>query len=356
MIDLWILTHYRVGDLEQMRAFAATLEGKTLEKRIRFKLPWLARLMPFLSMQLLDRSQSGSLGPPWPDILLVAEGALGPVALDVRRRSNGKTKIVCLGRPRGRPSEFDLIITTPQFCLSPGPNVLELTLPVHSLDSELMGKKAAELLPHLSQLRRPWIVLLVGGSSAPEVLDQTVANDMACRALAEADCSGGTLLVVTSSRTGQKIEGAIRDALGERAHYCFWDRVRSANPYLGYLHIADRLIVTSDSISMLTEAIGTGKPVSIFRLPQRTTLLQRAVALIYSLDIWPFKMLFHIGLLQLLPQRGRILDRLEKSGYLLAQDIFNRERAQAKARTYGLIGEASESSRAAALVKETVMP
>ena len=118
MIDLWILTHRRVGDLEQMRAFASTLEANTVQKNIAFKISWLARLMPFLSVQFMDRARSDNLSPPWPDILLVAEGAVGPIALNIRGRSNGKTKVVCLGRPRGRISEFDLIITTPQFGLS----------------------------------------------------------------------------------------------------------------------------------------------------------------------------------------------------------------------------------------------
>ena len=41
---------------------------------------------------------------------------------------------------------------------------------------------------------------------------------------------------------------------------------RSGNPYLGFLALADRIIVTSDSMSMLVEAVATGKPVIIFDL------------------------------------------------------------------------------------------
>jgi len=339
MIDLWIFTHRRIGDLQQMRAFAFALEAKTTEKELALHLSWLARLMPFLSVQLLDRTRSDCLDPPWPDILLVAEGALGPIALSVRQRSNGKTKVVCLGRPRGRADEYDLIITTPQFALRPAPNVLELTLPLHKLDPEMMEKKAADLLPHLSHLPRPWIVFLVGGTSAPEVLDESVAAELARSALAEAERHQGTLLVVTSSRSGRRIEEAIRGALGERAHYCFWSNVHSLNPYLGYLHLADALIVTSDSISMLTEATITGKPTRIFRLPQRTTLLQRLVASMHALDMWPFRTLFHIGLLQSLPQRHLIIDRLEQFGGFFTPEVGKSEMARAKARTYSLIAD-----------------
>jgi mitochondrial fission protein ELM1 len=343
MIDLWILTHRRIGDLEQMRAFASMLQANAFEKKIIFKSSWLARLMPFLSLRLMDRKQSDMLVQPWPDLVLVAEGALGPVALDIRRRSRGKSKVICLGRPRGRISDFDLIITTPQFGLSPGPNILELTLPLHELDRELMRRKAADLQSHLAHFPRPWIVLLVGGTSAPEVLDEAVAADLGRTALAEADKEHGTLLVVTSPRTGKSAEWGIRNVLGERSHCCFWNRVRPENPYLGYLYLADKLIVTSDSISKLTEAISTGKPVSIYRLPQRTNLAQKLVRLVHSFDMWPFKNLFNIGLLQLLPQRQLIIDRLEREN-LSRSDICKIEGAHAKARTFSLIRDSKSLS------------
>src|SRR5262249_1170230 len=41
---------------------------------------------------------------------------------------------------------------------------------------------------------------------------------------------------------------------------------RGDNPYLAFLGLADAIIVTGDSISMLAEACATGKPVHIFDL------------------------------------------------------------------------------------------
>lgn len=102
MIEVWILTHRRVGDLEQMRTLASALDSRITEKRIFFRCPRLAATMPFLSLRLIDYAKSASLAAPWPDLVLVGEVALGSVALEIRRKSKEKTKIVCLGRPRGR--------------------------------------------------------------------------------------------------------------------------------------------------------------------------------------------------------------------------------------------------------------
>jgi mitochondrial fission protein ELM1 len=45
-----------------------------------------------------------------------------------------------------------------------------------------------------------------------------------------------------------------------------WDGVGD-NPYFAYLGYADSIVVTQDSINMVTEAAGTGKPVYVKRLP-----------------------------------------------------------------------------------------
>jgi hypothetical protein len=43
-----------------------------------------------------------------------------------------------------------------------------------------------------------------------------------------------------------------------------WRRDDPDNPYLGFLALADEVIVTADSISMLAEAHATGRPVHMF--------------------------------------------------------------------------------------------
>ena len=44
-----------------------------------------------------------------------------------------------------------------------------------------------------------------------------------------------------------------------------WDE-SGENPYLGILALADRLIVTGESISMISEALVTGRPVHVLPL------------------------------------------------------------------------------------------
>ena len=50
-----------------------------------------------------------------------------------------------------------------------------------------------------------------------------------------------------------------------------WSASAPNNPYRGILGLADGLVVTADSISMLVEAIGLGRPAAILTLPVGVT-------------------------------------------------------------------------------------
>jgi mitochondrial fission protein ELM1 len=346
MLDLWILTHRRRGDLEQMRSLASALNARTSEKKIVFHSARLAVSLPFLSRRLIDHGKSAALVPPWPDLVLVAEGALGPIALEIGRKSGKSTKVVCVGRPRGRMREFDLIISTPQYRLAPAANVLELTLPLHGLDPVQMERAAAVLRPELSPLPRPWIALMVGGTSAPDALDSAAARDLARQALAYAKACQGSLLVVTSPRTGRAAERALAETLNGPARCSFWSEAPSPNPYPGYLQLADRFIVTSDSISMITEAILTKKPVAVYRLPVRYSRWMGFVSKHRQSTNALLRPLIDAGVIEARPDRAALLEKLRADG--LIHDI-----GEAGADSWPFIGEtAAAVERIETLMKD----
>ena len=49
-----------------------------------------------------------------------------------------------------------------------------------------------------------------------------------------------------------------------------WHVSDTRNPYLAYLGLADSFVVTAESMSMLTEAAATGKPLHIYDFSGRT--------------------------------------------------------------------------------------
>ena len=77
---------------------------------------------------------------------------------------------------------------------------------------------------------------------------------------------GGSRIAVASPRTRYDV----LDILAKHVENCsakFYSWSHGANLYRAACLLADQIVVTSDSMSMVSDAINSGKPVSIFRLP-----------------------------------------------------------------------------------------
>ena len=192
-------------------------------------------------------------------------------ALRIKRASGGRTKIVCIGRPWARLDLFDAVVTTAQYCLPERSNVLENTLTLNSPDAAVLNQAARHWGGRFAALPRPWIAVLVGGNSGSYVFDAGSARRLAEEANALAQKRGGSLLVATSPRTPAASIRVIEQSLDCPHVLHTWSPQKEDNPYLAFLALADRFVVTCDSASILSQACATGKPVRLFEFPQRLT-------------------------------------------------------------------------------------
>ena len=259
---VWILWRRRKGDLDQMLALVSALGWRHEIKTLSFHGPDI----PVLANLLLKRD-SDSLAPPWPDIVMCAEALPSIVARKLREQSSGAIKAVCVGRPAGTPDAFDVVITTAQYRIPQAPNVVELSMPLSTPSA--VGTPTAYAFAG----KRPLITVLAGGSSFPDVLDGLAATQLVKDIRLYAEKSGGTLAVATSPRTGADAIAALKAEITppHRLHV-FGE---GENNYAQSIGAADEVIVTSDSVSMVSDALETGKPVSIYPLPQKLNLQWR---------------------------------------------------------------------------------
>jgi mitochondrial fission protein ELM1 len=69
--------------------------------------------------------------------------------------------------------------------------------------------------------------------------------------------------VAPSRRTPDEVLALFAEAARSIPGIWVWER-EGDNPYLGILALADRLVVTGDSVSMVSEALATPHPVEVF--------------------------------------------------------------------------------------------
>lgn len=260
----WVVSDGKIGMESQCIGLAEALGAAPVVKRVQVRRPW--RWMPPLWVPDPLASlgpKKDRLTPPWPDLLIASGRQSVAVSIAIRAASKGATFTIQIQNPAVDPSYFDIIVAPSHDRLS-GPNIIETLGGMNRVTAARLDEAAVHFAPLWSDLPRPLVAVMLGGSNKVyrmsekrgEILGRQLA-DMARR-------EGAGLLVTPSRRTAPEVLQAIRRALdGLPAR--IWDG-KGDNPYMGYLALADAMVVTADSVNMVSEAATTGKPVFIVEL------------------------------------------------------------------------------------------
>jgi mitochondrial fission protein ELM1 len=114
-----------------------------------------------------------------------------------------------------------------------------------------------------AQLKRPRRLLLLGGPALFWDLDEHLVKDTLSHMLKAANEEGGSVLVSTSARTPDKLHSDIRVMLNGSTTPTMLAQPGRPPEYASLLATADSIHVTADSVSMVSDAIWTGKPLAI---------------------------------------------------------------------------------------------
>ncbi len=260
----WVLTDGKAGTRNGALGLAEAVGLPVSDKHIHSTLPW--RWLPPVLWPpgiLGDGAGGAKLSPPWPRLLISAgERAVGP-ALEIRRRSAGATFAVHIQHPRIDPGRFDLVVVSAHDRLE-GANVRVTLGALHRVTREGLAEAGGRFAARFDTLPQPRIAVLIGGANRTYRFDRAAALALGEGLARAARHSGASLLVTTSRRTGAENEKILRESLsGVPLH--FWDG-SGDNPYFAYLALSDAIVVTADSVNMVSEACFTGKPVHVFPL------------------------------------------------------------------------------------------
>ena len=231
------------------------------------------------------------LRDPGSDILVSAGGTAAVVADAMRRPGR---QLVQIQHPRFDPSRFDVIVVNRHDGLT-GPNVVVTRTALHRATPERLAEGAAVWAPRLQHFPRPLVAVLVGGSNGRFRLDRPVAQALGAQLAGMMRADGVGLALTPSRRTAPDASAALAAAVEPLGGWV-WDGT-GENPYFGLLGLADAIVVTEDSVSMLSEAVATQAPVLLAGLPGRSRRIRLFSRLLQEdgrvrpfagrLDLWP---------------------------------------------------------------------
>ena len=272
---IWILSDAKVGHTTQSEALARLLGWPYEVKHLRFhrwnrfqKVLW--GLLPPHTVGL-DIARSSPLNPPWPDIVINAGWRSVPVARWIRKQNQGHARIVQLGRKAGFSIDlFDVGITPTYYGFPPHPRRIETVTPLNQLTQRNIDEVSRQWPNLFQDIPHPRIVLILGGATTVFSFHPDMATRLAHQVKDLARQCGGTIVAVTSPRTGETISQAFESVLLPEHSLHRWKPGQTDNPYLAYMAGADVILVTGDSESMLAEAASLGKPMYIIPLPEKS--------------------------------------------------------------------------------------
>ncbi|KAL1558242.1 serine/threonine protein kinase [Salvia divinorum] len=217
-------------------------------------------------------------------LLVVASGRdTISIASSIKRLASENVFVVQVQHPRSHLDRFDMVITpkhdyysltpqaqeqVPRFLRKwitphdpPADHVVLTVGALHQIDSAILRSEANAWHHEFAPLPKPLLVVNIGGPTrycrySTDLAKQVISS------LHNVLTSCGSVRISFSRRTPEKVSKLVTKELGTHPKIYIWDG-EGPNPHLGHLAWADSFIITADSVSMLSEACSTGKPVYV---------------------------------------------------------------------------------------------
>ena len=262
---IWALLLPEAGFRSQVMGLAealnALVHGTVIEKNVDLRAPWRYLPSTLCPLPLVGlTANSDHLATPWPDLVIGCGRRTIPLALAIKRMSAGLTKAVFIQDAKAATPEFDLVFPMHHDGLQ-GPNVIAVDTALHRVTSEKLETGRDHWRARFEGLQRPLIGVVLGGSTASLRFTEACARDLVSKLEQLARDTGAGFVITPSRRTDHEALAVIRDFASRQSNTWLWDG-QNENPYFGILGLSDALILTEDSVSMVSEALFAGKPVA----------------------------------------------------------------------------------------------
>ena len=291
--ECWAITDHAAGNQRQALALAERLAMPVRHMVLSPRAPWswLAPRLVLGGRLALPRAQRDTFAPPWPAVAIGCGRSGALFTRMLRELAGSHCHTVQILDPRIDPAQWDTVIAPRHDGLS-GPNVLQLLGSLNPIDDSWL-QNGREACPTLGDLPSPRVGVLLGGPRTGIRIDVDYAQQLLAQLLARQRAEGGSLLVLASRRTPTAVMDVMHSALRDMPGLIWAGPDDGNNPYPGVLGWADKLVVTPDSVNMLSEACAVGCPVQtlvLAPLPDKLARFHRSLreaGLLHDLDSEP---------------------------------------------------------------------
>ncbi|HTL70308.1 MAG TPA: ELM1/GtrOC1 family putative glycosyltransferase [Candidatus Eisenbacteria bacterium] len=235
---------------------------KLLAKVTGGRLPFRYALMGFA----LEKDSRERLLKTYADVVVSCGSSL--LAVNLLAKDENHAKSVAVMKPYFGPRRFDAVIAPRHDRMKPAPNVFTTERALSSIDGAELERQAVRFGGELAlDARRRRIGLLVGGDTDAVKFRRETLESLLDGIAGFSRSTRSVVLATSSRRTPRWADDLLKKKFADRDACPLLVIANEANRdgvVGGILGLSDVVVVSGESMSMVSEAIGSGKPVLVF--------------------------------------------------------------------------------------------
>ncbi len=278
----WVITDGKIGCIRQAEGLALALGVEFDAKVIKAK-PCIPQYPAWIRDTMLGLFDKGNdkLSEPWPDIIISCGVNTIPFVLNIKRKSVGKVYTIYVQHPHNALKDFDTAIVMDHDRVS-AENTIKTDMALHPITQDSLIEAKKEFERSLPSIPHHQNAIIIGGDTSRSKMTEDVCLDLIEKIKFIRNHHSGGLFISPSRRTPSIMLNMLKETFGKEKDIYIVNLHNTYNPYFGILSIAQKIFVTNDSISMISEACAAGKQVFIiplkdFALGKTETFIQNTL-------------------------------------------------------------------------------
>ena len=253
-----LLTEGMHGMISQVEGLAKALDLDFIHEKIELNNFW--RLIPPKLTPIYNFVFENKIDNYFNVVISCGRKSVIP-SLFLKKKFKDKIVNIHIQDPKVSLSNFDFVVA-PEHDGLIGGNVISSKGAIHYLIEKELDENISYLKPRIN--KEKIVTLIVGGPNKYYDYKETEIENIFYKIKQNFLNNGHQLILIPSMRTPKKIIEKAKNYFDEN-QVVITDIDKKA--YLSSLRLADHIVVTCDSISMISEAAITGKPIYVAHMP-----------------------------------------------------------------------------------------
>ena len=257
----WIISDGTKGMENQSIALAKLLHCDF--KIVNFRPPYFLAKFPLIGKFIPKKIIKINLNqPPFPQFIITTGKRMAGISIFFKRVFKKKIKTIHIHNSKVPNTNFDLLLI-PEHDKIMGENIINTKGALNCIDNHQIEKLFTSIPHNLKDKKKPIILVLIGGDNKRYKLKNTDYYNLGLDIINATKKINGKLIVSTSRRTSLKGVKILSSVFKKSStEYYLWSGL-GYNPYPSMLNLSDYIIVTSDSVNMISETANFNIPLFV---------------------------------------------------------------------------------------------